>query len=83
MLPYDLSDLFAAAGWRRPEIYLNSTVRAGISAFALAEPSIVELGVRQLAEDLTSGQWNAKYGDIKTLTEFDAGYRFLYAKSDR
>lgn len=83
MLPYDLSDLFAAALWRRPEIYLNSVVRAGISAFALAEPSMVELGVRQLAEDLTSGQWNAKYGDIKILTEFDAGYRFLCAKSDR
>lgn len=83
MLPYDLSDLFAAAGWRRPEIYLNSVVRAGISAFALAESTVVELGVKQLAEDLTSGQWNAKYGAIKTLTEFDAGYRFLCAKSDR
>lgn len=83
MLPYDLSDLFAAAGWRRPEIYLDSVVRASISAFALAEPTVVELGLRQLAEDLTSGQWNAKYGDIKKLTEFDAGYRFLCAKSDR
>ena len=83
MLPYDLSDLFAAAGWRRPEIYLNSVVRAGISAFALAKPNDVEFGVRQLAEDLSTGQWNAKYGDIQVLTEFDAGYRFLCAKCDR
>jgi len=83
MLPYDLSDLFAAAGWRRPEIYLNSTVRAGMSAFALAEPAVVELGVKQLEEDLNNGQWNAKYRDIKALAEFDAGYRFLCAKCDR
>jgi len=82
MLPYDLSDLFAAALWRRPEIYLNSVVRAGISAFALADPAVVELGVRQLEEDLNNGQWNAKYGDILALVEFDAGYRFLCA-SDR
>lgn len=83
MLPHDLSDLFAAAGWRRPEIYLNSVVRAGISAFALAEPAVVELGVRQLEEDLSNGQWNAKYGDIQALAEFDAGYRFLCVKCDR
>ncbi len=83
MLPYDLSDLFAAAGWRRPEIYLNSVVRAGISAFALAKPTEVELGVRQLAEDLSTSQWNAKYGSIQSLTEFDAGYRFLCAETSR
>lgn len=82
MLPHNLSDLFAAALWRRPEIYLNPVLRAGISAFALAEAAVVELGVRQLNEDLSNGQWNAKYGDIKALAEFDAGYRFLCA-SDR
>lgn len=81
MLPYDLSDLFAAALWRRPEMYLNSVVRAGISAFALAKPTEVELGVKQLAEDLSTGQWDAKYGSIQSLTEFDAGYRFLCADS--
>ncbi len=82
MLPYDLSDLFCAALWRRPEMYLSSVVRAGISAFALAAPPVVELGVRQLEEDLNNGQWHAKYGDIQNLAEFDAGYRFLCA-SDR
>ena len=34
MLPHDLTDMFFAAGWRRPEIYLNPEVRAGISALA-------------------------------------------------
>lgn len=80
MLPHDLTDMFFAAGWRRPEIYLNPDVRAGISALALADASIVETGVRFLEEDLNSGRWNAKYGEIRQLTEIDAGYRFLCAR---
>jgi ubiquinone/menaquinone biosynthesis C-methylase UbiE len=80
MLPHDLTDMFFAAGWRRPEIYLNPDVCAGISALALADASIVETGVSLLEEDLNSGRWNAKYGEIRQLTEIDAGYRFLCAR---
>lgn len=76
MLPPDLSDMFLAAGWRRPEIYLNSEVRAGISAFALADSQLVE-GVKLLQNDLISGEWEAKYGEIRQLKEIDVGYRFL------
>ncbi|NEQ22086.1 MAG: hypothetical protein F6K28_23395 [Microcoleus sp. SIO2G3] len=80
MLPHDLTDMFFAAGWRRPEIYLNPKVRAGISALALADASVVEMGVNLLKEDLDGGQWDAKYGEIRKLEKIDAGYRFLYAR---
>lgn len=80
MLPHDLSDMFAAAGWRRPEIYLNPEVRAGISALALADVNEVEKGVRLLQEDLNNGRWDEKYGEIRKLTQIDAGYRFLCAR---
>jgi ubiquinone/menaquinone biosynthesis C-methylase UbiE len=80
MLPHDLTDMFAAAGWRRPEIYLNPDVRAGISALALADASVVEKGVSILEGDLNSGRWDAKYGEIRNLEEIDAGYRFLCAR---
>ena len=33
-LPHDLSDSFAAVGWARPELYLISSIRNGISSFA-------------------------------------------------
>ncbi|MGE5657451.1 MAG: class I SAM-dependent methyltransferase [Actinomycetota bacterium] len=82
MLPSDLSDLFAAAAWNRPELYLNPEVRAGISSFALADASLVEQGVKSLAADLSSHQWDAKYGEIRKLTEIDVGYRFLRATID-
>ncbi|MCC5624529.1 class I SAM-dependent methyltransferase [Nostoc sp. CHAB 5715] len=82
LLPYDLSDLFAAAGWRRPELYLEPEVRAGISSFALANQDLVEQGVKLLAADLTSGEWTKKYGNIHNLTEIDIGYRFIHATLD-
>ena len=34
LLPPNLSDLFAASGWCKPEIYLDEQVRKGISSFA-------------------------------------------------
>ncbi|ARV61107.1 SAM-dependent methyltransferase [Nostocales cyanobacterium HT-58-2] len=82
MLPYDLSDLFAAAAWRRPEMYLQPEVRAGISSFAFSDPSLIEQGVQSLAADLSSGTWDAKHGDIRKLTQIDVGYRFLKVTVD-
>ncbi len=79
LLPHDLSDLFAAAAWRRPELYLNPEVRAGISSFALAESSLVQVGIESLEADLSSGQWDRKYGEIRMRKEVDVGYRFLRA----
>ncbi|MEH2079955.1 MAG: class I SAM-dependent methyltransferase [Nostoc sp.] len=82
LLPYDLSDLFAAAGWRRPELYLQPEVRAGISSFALANQDLIEQGVKLLVADLSSGEWSKKYSDIYNLTEIDIGYRFIRATLD-
>ena len=45
-----------------------------------ADASIVETGVNLLKEDLDSGQWDTKYGEIRKLEAFDAGYRFLCAR---
>lgn len=79
LLPPDLSDLFAAAAWRKPELYLKPEVRAGISSFALANQDLVEQELKLLTADLSSGEWNKKYSYIYNLTEIDLGYRFLRA----
>ncbi|MBD2567933.1 class I SAM-dependent methyltransferase [Anabaena lutea] len=80
MLTHDLSDLFAAAAWRRPEMYLKPEVRAGISAFAFYDQNLIEQGVQKLMNDLSNGEWDKKYGEILNLQEVDIGYRFLRAK---
>ncbi len=78
-LPPDLRDKFAAAGWRRPEMYLDDGVRAGISAFALADRRGVRDGAHRLRRDLDSGAWRKKHGRVLEIESFDTGYRFLSA----
>lgn len=52
-----LQDLFLYSGKARPETYLNSRVREGISTFAsLADPEEVKEGCRRLAADIESGR---------------------------
>jgi hypothetical protein len=34
-------------------------------------------GLIKLENELKNGEWKRKYGNIKTLDEYDAAYRFL------
>lgn len=77
LLPIDLSDLFAASGWCRPQIYLDEQVRGGISTFAKMPINELKRGLKRLQEDLTNGFWQEKYGHLLCLREYDAGYRIL------
>lgn len=81
LLPPDLADLFMVSGWQRPELYLDADVRAGISTFARAASDVVEEGVERLRSDLEKGHWEERYGAVRHLSEFDAGYRFLVVPS--
>ena len=76
-LPHDLQDLFLASGWRRPEIYLDPEVRSCMSALALAKPQMIESRIECLRKDITSGDWDKRYGSIRRKRQFDAGYRLL------
>lgn len=76
-LPSDLIDHFAAAGWARPEIYLDNDYRSGISSFASVDKKVVENGLRKLEEDLASGRWDEKFGKLRNQSSFDIGYRLV------
>jgi SAM-dependent methyltransferase len=76
-LPYDLSDSFAAVGWGRPELYLDSKIRNGISSFAKADKNEVKEGVIRLRQDLKFGRWDGKYGFLRQIERYDVGYRFI------
>ena len=54
---HDLRDFFLYSGKRKPEIYLDSKVRKGISTFSnLAEPDEIIKGCKKLEEDIHSGR---------------------------
>jgi SAM-dependent methyltransferase len=76
-VPWDCSDGFFAAYWRRPEAYLVPAVRAAISGLALLDPAVVERALIRLAEDLEDGTWRARYGHLLGRQELDCGYRLV------
>jgi ubiquinone/menaquinone biosynthesis C-methylase UbiE len=78
-IPHDLQDCFMAAGWQRPEMYLDPNVRACMSGFALAEPETLKEGLIRLQRDIDTGTWRRKYRNLLDLDAIDWGYRFLRA----
>ena len=81
-IPHDCRDGFLGAFWRRPEAYLDPTVRRGISSFAQASPETVQRGIARLAEDLRSGRWEARHGALRERASLDLGYRLIVAERD-
>ena len=76
-IPSDCADGFALAFWRRPDAYLDPGVRAGISIFHLLDPGHVEDAMGRLADDLASGRWEQRNGDLLELDELDLGLRLV------
>lgn len=77
LLPHDLRDNFAAAGWRNPHRYLSAVFRENIRAFRLADQAAITREIVRLSADLSDGTWERRYGEVLQLDEIDAGYRFL------
>ncbi len=80
-LPHDLIDLNGYSGWNRPELYLDPQMRQNTSGFALADPVMVQKGLAQLQNDLTSGEWDKKNGYLRKEDSFDGGYLFIRFRS--
>jgi SAM-dependent methyltransferase len=78
-IPHDCVDGFLAAFWRRPEAYLDPTVRAGISGFAMLDEAVVARGVARLRADLESGAWDERFGHVRALDSLDVCYRLVIA----
>jgi hypothetical protein len=79
-IPWDCSDGFYHAFWRRPEAYLDPAVRAGISVFARLPAGEVEAAMARLAADLQSGAWAIRNADLLSGDALDLGYRLLVAE---
>ena len=74
-IPHDCTDGFLYAYWRRPEAYLDPRLRSGSSSFrALADAGG---GLERLREDLANGGWDRRYGVLRGLDSYDAGYRLI------
>ena len=80
-IPADCTDGFLGAFWRRPRAYLDPNVRSAISAFRQIEAAAEIAGIKHLTEDLASGVWQQRYGNLLNLNALDIGYRLIITES--
>lgn len=78
-VPWDCTDGFFEAYWRRPEAYLDERVRRGMSAWARVGPAAEERAVRTLRHDLDSGRWAERNRELLELEAAELGLRLLIA----
>ncbi len=77
-IPHDCSDGFLYSYWRRPDAYLDPQIRKGSSSFWAIDG--VEQKLEKLRDDLESGVWEHRYGQLMGLDELDLGYRLIVAE---
>jgi SAM-dependent methyltransferase len=80
-VPYDCTDGFLGAYWRRPQAYLDPGVRGAISTFG--KVAALEAPLQRLRRDLEDGAWARRHGHLMDRTEMDLGYRLIVASGER
>lgn len=78
-VPGDCTDGFMAAFWARPEAHLDPTIRAASSAWHQLPSETVDRALERLREDLASGEWDQRYGDLRLRPTLDVGLRLICA----
>jgi SAM-dependent methyltransferase len=78
-IPWDCADGFFEAYWRRPEAYLDESVRRGISVWEAVGPDAEQRAVRELRAELASGRWAERNRHLLDLDAADFGARLLIA----
>jgi SAM-dependent methyltransferase len=79
LIPWDCADGFFEAYWRRPERYLDESVRRGVSVWDSVGPDVEQRAVRALRGDLASGRWAERNRDLVELDAAELGARLLIA----
>jgi len=79
LIPWDCADGFFEAYWRRPEAYLDESVRRGISVWAAVGWEAEQRAVRSLRADLASGRWAERNRELLDLEAAELGLRLLIA----
>ena len=77
LVPHDCTDGFLYAYWRRPSAYLDARIRSGSSSFWTIKA--VDSALERLKQDLETGAWDRRYGELLSSDFYDAGYRLVIA----
>ena len=76
-VPQNCIDGFQEAFYGRPEAFLDKEVRKAMSAWGFIGEDLQELMVKRLGNDLQSGEWDRKYGHLRTQPTFSGALRLI------
>jgi SAM-dependent methyltransferase len=79
-IPLDCIDGFQEAFYGRPEAFLEKEVRLSQSAWGFLPQGIEEKLVQSLEADLQSGEWDKKYGHLRTQPTFTCALRLIISR---
>jgi SAM-dependent methyltransferase len=79
-IPLDCVDGFQEAFYGRPEAFLRRDVRRAQSAWGFLPDGVEDILVQALASELSSGEWDKKYGHFRTMPSFTCALRLIVAK---
>jgi SAM-dependent methyltransferase len=81
-VPSDCTDGFTEAYFGRPERLLEDDVRRAQSAWGFVERDTETRAIALLREDLASGAWDAKYGELREQREFHGSLCLIVASAE-
>jgi SAM-dependent methyltransferase len=76
-IPLDCSDGFGEAYYGRPEAFLDPAARRANSAWSFVPAETADRYVAALAADLESGDWDRRFGALRSQPEFDGSLRLI------
>lgn len=74
------TDGFQEAFYGRPEAFLQKEVRQSQSAWGFLSGETEQAIVKRLEDDLKSGEWDRKYGHLRTQDSMTCALRLVIAK---
>lgn len=76
-IPLDCADGFGEAYYGRPEAFLDPAARRANSAWSFVEAATADRYVARLAADLGSGEWDRRFGGLRSQPEYDGSLRLI------
>jgi SAM-dependent methyltransferase len=79
-IPLDCRDGFNEAYYGRPEMLLEDGARLSCSAWSFVTPKIAADSVERLRSELADGNWDRKYGALRTQPRFMGSLYLVVSK---
>ena len=80
-IPMDCVDGFTEAYYARPEAFLDATVRRSQSAWSFLRQEDQARFVKTLGDELSTREWDRKYGEWRTRPHFEGSLRLIVNQS--